>query len=154
MFVVSKVDTTLTFGKYKGETVGYVMSVNPDYLIWCMENVPWFKMDDTVVDKVHEACSAIRKRREKFVEAYLKQNPPVPVCRKSPTYDHEGRKVSYDEMTELVNKYDYSEETGEHHGYTEHMGQIIPVTYHADGGSTVHFGGPCGPLYVDRNGDT
>jgi len=40
-------------------------------------------------------------------------------------------------------------------GYTKfNGGDWVPVTYHADGSSTVHCGGPCGPLYVDEFGNT
>lgn len=48
----------------------------------------------------------------------------------------------------------WTNDEGERMTVTEHMGQLFDVTCHADGGHTTHFGGPCGPLYTDRNGDS
>lgn len=31
---ITKLDQTLTFGKYKGETVRYVLDEDPSYLLW------------------------------------------------------------------------------------------------------------------------
>jgi len=40
-------------------------------------------------------------------------------------------------------------------GYTQfNGGEYVATTEYSDGSSVVHCGGPCGPLYVDRNGDT
>lgn len=40
-------------------------------------------------------------------------------------------------------------------GYTQfNSPEWVPVTYHSDGSSTVHCGGPCSPLYVDEFGNT
>lgn len=32
-------------------------------------------------------------------------------------------------------------------------GSSVPVTNYSDGSSTVHFGGPCGPVDYDENGE-
>ena len=34
------------FGKYKGETLEYVWNDDPDYIIWCVDNVEGFKIED------------------------------------------------------------------------------------------------------------
>ncbi len=52
-----------------------------------------------------------------------------------------------------------NEQTGEYEGAEvfnpqTDEGKKTPVTYHKDGGRTYHLGGPCGDLYVDRNGET
>jgi hypothetical protein len=37
-------DDILTFGKYKGWKVDDIAAENPGYLIWCIENIDWFKV--------------------------------------------------------------------------------------------------------------
>ena len=34
----------LKFGKYKGEYVQDVIEKDPDYLLWCLDNIDWFKL--------------------------------------------------------------------------------------------------------------
>ena len=48
-----------------------------------------------------------------------------------------------------------------HHSYDErkHLTEVSrgnepEYVYYADGSGYVNYGGPCGPLYFDRNGDT
>lgn len=36
-------DHRLTFGKYRGQTIAYIRSVNPGYLDWASKNVAGFK---------------------------------------------------------------------------------------------------------------
>ena len=38
------ITTTLDFGKYKGYTVGNILELDPDYLIWAMGAVKEFKL--------------------------------------------------------------------------------------------------------------
>lgn len=151
MFVLLNDTTTLTFGKYKGFNASYVINVNPDYLLWCNANIPWFSIDDRLMTVIRKSSIELSRRRTQAVE---RQSIERRHYREEPKYDYAGRKVSYDEMTKLTSTYRYDEETGDHNGYIEHMHTIVPVTYHSDGGSTVHFGGPCGPLYVDKFGNT
>lgn len=46
--------------------------------------------------------------------------------------------------------------TGERHGYRQRFNsrEYQHVTFHEDGGETIDCGGPCGPLYVDKFGNT
>lgn len=46
----------LPFGKYKGHTVGDVLTINPDWLLWAEENVSWFRLTDKVRN-IAESCS-------------------------------------------------------------------------------------------------
>jgi hypothetical protein len=156
MFVLLNDTTTLTFGKYKGYTAKYVIQVNPDYLLWCAYNIPWFSIDDKLMTTVRASAIELSRKRIQAVERQRSYNyrSERSNSRNEPVYNHEGRKVSYDEMTRLTSTHRYDEETGDHYGYTEHMHTIVPVTYHSNGGSTIHFGGPCGPLYVDEFGNT
>ena len=47
----------LTFGKCKGATLEVVIKQDPSYIRWCMENIPWFKIDEEaeIVLIMHEA---------------------------------------------------------------------------------------------------
>lgn len=50
-----------TFGKYKGLTWEYVASNHPNYVHWCVKNIPWFK--------IPEGCVMPRvQRRVIFIE--------------------------------------------------------------------------------------
>lgn len=37
-------DRTLTFGKYKGQEVKYIILTHIGYIMWCLENIHWFKL--------------------------------------------------------------------------------------------------------------
>ena len=39
------INSTLTFGKYKGKTVLQVIDENPSYIVWCIRNVTNFSID-------------------------------------------------------------------------------------------------------------
>lgn len=45
-------DHVLTFGKYKGMTLAEVMEFNPDYLLYCQENIDWFDLDHKILGEV------------------------------------------------------------------------------------------------------
>jgi hypothetical protein len=36
----------LGFGKYKGQTIKDVIRVDPDYILWCVDNIEWFELDE------------------------------------------------------------------------------------------------------------
>jgi hypothetical protein len=44
-------DGKVTFGKYKGYTVQYVLDENPRYLVWASENVEFFKVEQGILDR-------------------------------------------------------------------------------------------------------
>lgn len=39
-------NSTLEFGKYKGNTVKETMESDPYYIMWCIEMIDWFVLDD------------------------------------------------------------------------------------------------------------
>lgn len=41
--------TRLTFGKYKGVTVEKLIEDNPEYLLWCHDNIEWFDLPDKLL---------------------------------------------------------------------------------------------------------
>lgn len=43
-------DTILNFGtKHKGETINEIIKNDPQYLLWCVENIDWFILDDELL---------------------------------------------------------------------------------------------------------
>lgn len=36
----------LTFGKYKGQEIKYIILTHIGYIMWCFENISWFKLTD------------------------------------------------------------------------------------------------------------
>lgn len=39
-------DKVLTFGKYKGEPVKKIILTHIGYIMWCLSNLTWFKLDN------------------------------------------------------------------------------------------------------------
>lgn len=48
-------DTELTFGKYKGLTVGEVILYDPQYLLWAIDNLDWFDLDHKLMDEIENS---------------------------------------------------------------------------------------------------
>lgn len=71
----------------------------------------------------------------------------VALFSKDQTKDHMAKQYS-DRMRIYEYRQDYYNEVYEA-PFTEHP----IVTEYADGSSTVNFGGPCGPMYFDRDGN-
>lgn len=46
----------LTFGKYKGEYILYIISTHIGYIMWCLENLSWFKLTD-IEQKYYDWCA-------------------------------------------------------------------------------------------------
>lgn len=42
-----------TFGKYKGLYLSDIVEDNPEYVLWCLENIEWFKLSPSDEDKVY-----------------------------------------------------------------------------------------------------
>lgn len=43
--MIFKLDSTMTFGKYKGVSLRELITDNPVYVKWCTMNVEFFKLD-------------------------------------------------------------------------------------------------------------
>ena len=35
-----------TFGKFKGRCIGEIIILHPQYITWCLENIPWFSLKE------------------------------------------------------------------------------------------------------------
>jgi len=44
----------ITFGVYKGETIGHVMKTEPQYIDWCIKNFKGFKLYKKLKDRFEE----------------------------------------------------------------------------------------------------
>lgn len=45
-------ETTFTFGKYKGKNVEEVLAIQPSYLNWCAINLEYFYVSEEVMDEI------------------------------------------------------------------------------------------------------
>jgi hypothetical protein len=39
------------FGKYKGTTIADVLNIQPGYIVWAHNTIPWFKVEKNIFDK-------------------------------------------------------------------------------------------------------
>jgi len=46
-----KAEDKFNFGKYKGQTLKKVNDDDPDYLLWCQDNVKGFEIEDKEIFK-------------------------------------------------------------------------------------------------------
>lgn len=48
-------DDFLDFGKYKGMTIKEVIDDDPEYLVWCLDNVNFFDVSENVLQLIENA---------------------------------------------------------------------------------------------------
>jgi uncharacterized protein (DUF3820 family) len=48
-WTIHKADTKLNFGKYRGYTIEEVAKTDAQYLLWCVENIPEFLMEEILL---------------------------------------------------------------------------------------------------------
>ncbi len=49
---IFKLDSNLTFGKYKGKTIQDVINDDPDYIAWAADTIEWFDLDEEAIEAV------------------------------------------------------------------------------------------------------
>lgn len=59
-----KLDEKITFGKHKGVILKTVIDRNPSYIVWCVNNIEWFKLNQEAKDYFKE------RLRTNYVEEY------------------------------------------------------------------------------------
>ena len=42
----------LTFGKYKDKLLRWIITHDPEYILWCQENIEWFEIDVNAEEKL------------------------------------------------------------------------------------------------------
>lgn len=74
---IHKKDTELRFGKYKGQTVGDVLSFDPSYLVWAYKNISWFHIEKSVFDKAVDDSveQAFQRTIRRHVSMYWEDSP-------------------------------------------------------------------------------
>lgn len=56
-------ERTLTFGKYKGQEIKYIILTHIGYIMWCFENISWFKLTDEEQALYDAIAIMIKKER-------------------------------------------------------------------------------------------
>ena len=54
----------MTFGKYKGKTVDHVIHINPRYIQWAEENIPFFSLSPAQKRNLEEELERRELERE------------------------------------------------------------------------------------------
>lgn len=54
-------DRNLTFGKYKGSPIKKIILTHIGYIMWCLDNLNWFKLNDDEQDLYDAMATAIVK---------------------------------------------------------------------------------------------
>lgn len=49
------ISDTINFGKYKGDTIEKVLEKDPKYLLWAVEHIEWFELNDDVLEAIDDA---------------------------------------------------------------------------------------------------
>ena len=48
-------NSKLTFGKHQGKLVKDVIESNASYILWCIESIQWFELDEEADDALDDA---------------------------------------------------------------------------------------------------
>lgn len=51
---VYDIETTMGFGKYKNLEIGDIININPNYLVWAIQNIDKFKLSEKAINKLGE----------------------------------------------------------------------------------------------------
>ncbi len=55
---IYKLETELNFGKkHKGETIEEIIEDDPEYLLWAIDTIEWFELDDEAEKELEKATS-------------------------------------------------------------------------------------------------
>jgi len=49
----------LTFGQHEGKLLRWVINHDPDYILWCEENIEWFEIDANAQDALEWAMADV-----------------------------------------------------------------------------------------------
>lgn len=68
-YEILELDSILTFGRYKGETVEWIMQENPHFLKWLDESLKTHRLADSVKDLLYGTILANIPDIEEYAEA-------------------------------------------------------------------------------------
>jgi len=60
-----------TFGKYIGEPYNKIKSLYPEYILWCHNNVEYFKLDTKELENI---TKEVYKKKEQYIDIMLKKH--------------------------------------------------------------------------------
>lgn len=63
MQISDKKERTLTFGKYKGQEIKYIILTDIGYIVWCFENIRRFKLTDEE-QAIYDAVAIMIKKSD------------------------------------------------------------------------------------------
>ena len=66
VYVYNK-DSSLHFGKYKGSTVGDVLKSDPSYIVWCFDNIKFFKVDYDLKVEIDSCREMVINSRRSYI---------------------------------------------------------------------------------------
>lgn len=65
-----KTGRALSFGKHKGEKIERVISTDPEYVVWCLDHIEEFDLDNELYSKLeNELRAAEHKRNSEYWNA-------------------------------------------------------------------------------------
>lgn len=71
---IQGINNKFQFGKYKGKTLLYVLDNNPQYIIWCINNIKEFKINNTLKNDLLTKYNNWNVQRErKYIYNQMKQ---------------------------------------------------------------------------------
>lgn len=47
-------NAVLTFGKFKGKSIAFVLEFEPTWLVWCQNNIDWFDLDHKILEEAEQ----------------------------------------------------------------------------------------------------
>ena len=51
---IYKLSDPFDFGKYKGRIIDDILKHNPGYVVWCIENIEWFRLSEADKERAYE----------------------------------------------------------------------------------------------------
>ena len=65
-------NSKLTFGKYRGKTIGSIMDHDIPYLVWCLDNVEWFynRVETYLHDEIYDIYYSEHDNFDDMIDVY------------------------------------------------------------------------------------
>ena len=74
MTLIRGINNKFQFGKYKGKTLLYVLDNNPQYIIWCINNIKDFNINDKLkVELLSQYNQHIRYHQEHYYKSLMEK---------------------------------------------------------------------------------
>jgi|TARA_Y100001935_G_C17208416_1_gene458779 hypothetical protein len=104
--------TSVGFGKFKGMTIKYILDKEPNYLIWCLENLDHFIITDEIFNQIPCIKNTLHQLTKNDLEGIAKIEEEEVVVTTESTHKlfkiHESKKEKYNSFL-LSDKPNYFE---------------------------------------------